>query len=148
MGRAEPLEVWWTRLRLRAVQALGRPVTAIEAVVILAVVGAIAFAVMRSGNEAVMAPSGAELKFRSLLESLLGWPVFRIHDWYQQKPGTFPNDTSGDIGKAAIITNVYAYRAVRSVGGVLSSGGVTIDKERDGYGFGLAGDDIAFRSNQ
>jgi len=70
-GRAEPREVWWTRLRLRAGQALGRPVTVIEAVVILAVVGAIAFAVMRSGNQAVMAPSGAELKFRSLLESLL-----------------------------------------------------------------------------
>jgi hypothetical protein len=70
-GQAEPLARWWGRTKLRLAQFLGRRVTVIEAIVILAALGALAFAVSRSGNQAAVAPSAAELKLRYLLESLL-----------------------------------------------------------------------------
>jgi len=70
-GRTEPLAVWWTGLRLRLGQFFSRPILVIEALIVLAALGAVSFALMRSGNQALVAPSQAEIKLRSLLESLL-----------------------------------------------------------------------------
>jgi hypothetical protein len=70
-GGREPLPRWWTRARLRAGQLLTSPVTVIQALVILFALGAIVVALMRSGNQPLAAPSGAEMKLRDLLESLL-----------------------------------------------------------------------------
>ena len=70
-GRVEPLSLWWTRLRLRVGEFLSRPVAVMEALAILIALGAVAFALMRSGNESAVAPSAIELKLRNALESLL-----------------------------------------------------------------------------
>jgi hypothetical protein len=70
-GRTEPWSVWWMRLRLRVGEFLRRPVVVVEATAILVALGAIAFALMRSGNESAVTPSALELKVRSLLESWL-----------------------------------------------------------------------------
>jgi len=70
-GQREPLSLWWTRLRLRMAEFFSRPVAVIEAVAILVALGAILFALMRSGNESAVAPSAIELKMRNTLESLL-----------------------------------------------------------------------------
>ncbi len=70
-GRVEPLSLWWRRLRVRVMEFFSRPVLVIEAVAILAALGAIGFALMRSGNQSAVAPAAVELKLRSGLESLL-----------------------------------------------------------------------------
>ncbi len=70
-GTSEPLSAWWTRVRMRVAAFLGRPVVVIEALAVLAVLGGIAFALTRSGNESLVAPSAGEIKLRNLLESLL-----------------------------------------------------------------------------
>jgi len=70
-GRAEPLARWWQRSRLRAGDFLAQRVTVLQALVILGALTALAFALMRSGNQPPLSPSGLELKARSLLESLL-----------------------------------------------------------------------------
>ena len=73
-GRAEPLGQWWTRARLQAARFFGQPVTMIVAALLLVALGALAFAVSRSGNQPAVAPTGLELKLRNLLES---WLVVR-----------------------------------------------------------------------
>lgn len=70
-GRMEPLSLWWTRLRVRLTEFFARPVLVIEAAAILLAVGAIGFALMRSGNQSAVAPAAVELKLRTALESLL-----------------------------------------------------------------------------
>jgi len=70
-GRKEPLKVWWMRVRLRVGEFFGRPVLIVEALVVLAAFAAIAFALTRTGNQPVVAPSGTEIKLRGMLESLL-----------------------------------------------------------------------------
>lgn len=70
-GRPEPISLWWTRLRLRMGQFFSRPVVVIEAIVVLAAFAGIAFALTRTGNQPVLAPSTTEIKLRGLLESLL-----------------------------------------------------------------------------
>jgi len=70
-GKAEPLARWWHRARLRLVQFFAQPVTLIEALVVLVALGALAFAVMRSGNQPAVAPSPLELKLRATVESAL-----------------------------------------------------------------------------
>jgi hypothetical protein len=70
-GRPEPISLWWTRLRLRMGQFFGRPVLIIEAIVVLVAFAGIAFALTRTGNQPVVAPSTSEIKLRGLLESLL-----------------------------------------------------------------------------
>jgi hypothetical protein len=70
-GGTEPWSVWWMRVRLRVGEFLRRPVVVVEATAILVALGAIAFVLMRSGNESAVAPSAVELKVRSLLESWL-----------------------------------------------------------------------------
>ncbi len=70
-GRAEPLSLWWRRARLRVTQFLGRPILVIEAAVAFAALAAIVFSLTRTGNQPLVIPSGAELKLRGLLESLL-----------------------------------------------------------------------------
>lgn len=70
-GRVEPGSVWWARMQLRVRELFGRPLIVIEAIAILAALGAIVFALMRSGNQSLVAPTGLELKLRNLLESLL-----------------------------------------------------------------------------
>ena len=70
-GRAEPLAHWWGRVKVRTSQLLARPITLVEAVVVLLALGALAFAISRSGNQPALAPSPLELKFRQLLETIL-----------------------------------------------------------------------------
>jgi len=70
-GRAEPMRRWWDRARVRWLQYFGRPVAVVEALVILAALAAVAFTLMRSGNQPAMPPSGFELRARGMLESLL-----------------------------------------------------------------------------
>ncbi|UCC69251.1 MAG: hypothetical protein JSV79_04875 [Armatimonadota bacterium] len=70
-GRVEPLLLWWTRLRLRLGDFFSRPVLVIEALAVVAALVAIAFALSRTGNQPVVAPSGTEIKLRGALESLL-----------------------------------------------------------------------------
>ena len=70
-GRREPLASWWSAARAHAAAFFGRHVTVLEALIIGAALGAAAFAVMRSGNQPAMPPSGLELKARALLESVL-----------------------------------------------------------------------------
>jgi len=70
-GRVEPLAVWWSRTRLRVNQFFCRPVLILEALVILAALGAVGFLLMRTGNQPVLAPASVEVKLRSLLESFL-----------------------------------------------------------------------------
>ncbi len=70
-GQREPLSLWWTRLRLRVTEFCSRPVAMIEAVAILLALGAVAYALMRSGNQSAVTPSGIELKLRNALESVL-----------------------------------------------------------------------------
>jgi hypothetical protein len=69
--RIEPLPRWWARVRLRGEQFLRQPVTVAQAVVVLVALGALAFALSRSGNQPVLSPSPLELKFRHLLEAVL-----------------------------------------------------------------------------
>ncbi len=70
-GRAEPLSLWWMRVRLRAGQFFCRPVLVVEALVLLGLLAGIAFILTRTGNQPVLAPSATEIKLRGLLESLL-----------------------------------------------------------------------------
>jgi len=67
----EPLPRWWARVRVRCEQLLRQPVTVLLGVVVLVALGALAFALSRSGNEPVFSPSPIELKFRHLLEIVL-----------------------------------------------------------------------------
>jgi hypothetical protein len=69
--RMEPMARWRARVRVRAEQALGQPVTVLMAGVVLIGVGALAFALSRSGNQPVLSPSPLELKFRQALEAVL-----------------------------------------------------------------------------
>ena len=69
--RLEPMPRWWARVRLRAEQFLRQPVTVLVAGVVLGVLGALAFALSRSGNQPALSPSPLELKFRQLLEVVL-----------------------------------------------------------------------------
>ncbi len=69
--RVEPIERWWPRARLRAQQFLGRPMTALQAGIALAALGAVAFALTRSGNQPVVSPSALEMKLRALLEVMV-----------------------------------------------------------------------------
>lgn len=70
-GSKEAWSLWWTRLRLRIGGFLSRPVAVVEAIALLLALGAVAYALMRSGNESAVAPSALELKTRNLLESWL-----------------------------------------------------------------------------
>ncbi len=70
-GRTEPLARWWQRSRLRAGDFFTQRVTVLQALIILGALAALAFALMRSGNQPPLTPSGMELKVRSILESLL-----------------------------------------------------------------------------
>jgi hypothetical protein len=67
----EPMPRWWARMRLRAEQFARQPVTIVLALVALAALGALAFALTRSGNQPALSPSPMELKFRHLLEVVL-----------------------------------------------------------------------------
>jgi hypothetical protein len=69
--RLEPMPRWWARVRLRAEQVLRQPVTVLMAGVVLVALGALAFALSRSGNQPALSPSPLELKFRQLLEAVL-----------------------------------------------------------------------------
>jgi len=67
----EPMSRWWSRTRLRLEQFLARPINVLGAAVVLVALGAIAFALTRSGNAPVVSPSGLEVKLRGLLEATL-----------------------------------------------------------------------------
>ncbi|HUU55359.1 MAG TPA: DUF5693 family protein [Armatimonadota bacterium] len=69
--RIEPIGRWWPRTRLRAEQFLSRPINALQAAIVLAALGAVAFALTRSGNQPVVSPSGLEVKLRAVLEAML-----------------------------------------------------------------------------
>jgi hypothetical protein len=69
--RLEPMPRWWARVRLRGEQFARQPVTIVLALVALAALGALAFALTRSGNQPALSPSAIELKFRHLLEVVL-----------------------------------------------------------------------------
>jgi hypothetical protein len=70
-GRREPLRQWWTRAKLQSIRFFGQPITLALGIALVAAVGALAFAVMRSGNQPAVAPTGIELKLRNLLEAVL-----------------------------------------------------------------------------
>ena len=70
-GTTEPLRQWWARLRLQGGRTLGRPVSLAEATVILAALAALIIALMRTGNQPLVAPSSAEIGLRDQVESLL-----------------------------------------------------------------------------
>ncbi len=67
----EPLPRWWARVRLRGEQFLRQPVTVLLAILVIAALGAVAFALSRSGNQPVLSPSPVEQKLRHLLEVVL-----------------------------------------------------------------------------
>jgi hypothetical protein len=69
--RLEPMPRWWARVRLRAEQFLRQPVTVVMAALVLVTLGALAFALSRSGNQPALSPSPLELKFRQVLEAVL-----------------------------------------------------------------------------
>lgn len=69
--RGEPLRQWWTRVKLQSIRFFGQPITLALGITLIAAVGALAFAVMRSGNQSAVAPTGIELKLRNLLEAVL-----------------------------------------------------------------------------
>ncbi|MBN1460211.1 MAG: hypothetical protein JXA57_11795 [Armatimonadetes bacterium] len=70
-GRVEALGYWWIRLRVRLRQFLSQPVTFYLAGVVVLAVAALALVLTRSGNAPALAPSGLEIKMRSLLETVL-----------------------------------------------------------------------------
>lgn len=67
----EALAAWWARVRTQGSQLLGQPVSIGMALMVMIVMGALAFALTRSGNQPVVAPSPIELKLRGLLEAAL-----------------------------------------------------------------------------
>jgi len=58
-------------LRLQVSRTLGRPVSLVEVGVILAALAALIIALMRTGNQPLVAPSTAEIGLRDQIESLL-----------------------------------------------------------------------------
>ena len=70
-GKPEPPTQWWARAKSRSVLFFGQPITIILGLVLVVALGALAFAVSRSGNQPAVAPTGEELRLRHLLESLL-----------------------------------------------------------------------------
>ncbi|MFB3882550.1 MAG: DUF5693 family protein [Armatimonadota bacterium] len=69
--RLDPMGQWWARVKLRAEQFLRQPVTFLVAAAVVVALGALAFALTRSGNQPALSPSAIELKFRHLLEVVL-----------------------------------------------------------------------------
>jgi hypothetical protein len=70
-GVTEPLNHWWARVRLRSTRFLSQPITIFLGIVVIVALGALAFAISRSGNQPAVAPTGGELKLRGLLEAVL-----------------------------------------------------------------------------
>ncbi len=70
-GTDEPLSAWWGRTRQKGEEFLRSPVSWGGAIVVVVTLAALALALMRSGNESAVAPTGLELKMRSLLETIL-----------------------------------------------------------------------------
>jgi hypothetical protein len=70
-GRAEAFRPWTIRLRVRLRQFLSQPVTLFLAGVVVVALATLALILTRSGNAPALAPSGLEVKMRSLLETVL-----------------------------------------------------------------------------
>ena len=70
-GASEPLNHWWARVRLSSVRFASQPITIFLAIVAVIALGALAFAISRSGNQPAVAPTGGELRLRSILEAVL-----------------------------------------------------------------------------
>ena len=67
----ESLRVWWNEVKARVRGASATPVVWGAAAAVAIGLGVAALVLMRSGNEAAIAPSGVELQMRQMLENLL-----------------------------------------------------------------------------
>jgi len=70
-GIPEPLNHWWARVRLCSRRFFSQPITIFLGIVVVIALGALAFAISRSGNQPAVAPTGGELRLRGLLEAVL-----------------------------------------------------------------------------